>query len=557
MEHQRATQSAQKEQPKAPSSSRHQTSLNRVATHPLLELQQTIGNQAAQNLRHSRNMQSDTTTQASIEPRFGHDLSQIPIHSPAAGAIQTKLAINKPGDQYEQEADRVSEHVMRLPEPQLQRACACGGACSKYETEQPGLEHESLQTKRVGSGDLVQTTVPPMVHEVLRSPGQPLDPATRAFMEPRFGHDFSRMRVHFGAAAEQSARDMNANAYTVGHDIVFGSGRFAPGTYEGQRLLAHELTHVVQQSGADGIRADQSIEKRDLSPISPSSLPLLQRDLDWTDFFTGPVPLILWHRSPSRPLTPGEAAAAHRVFGSALNTEGVRISEGGVLTLGSEKGIWHSGTARTLPDRIYFPLDAFQRKDFMSWLIHELTHVWQYQQGAEIPGMIFEGVVGNYDYGKEAGLRKAWENGQAFDEFTTEQQGDILSHYYEALVAGQPDLSAYQGFVDQVRTGRAKEHRIPKVEPLPVGTLDESKLIEDYRVKTEAEIIRQLRLPMSADDARAIARSHRLLELFRQLTYWSVTYQERIAVRRSGDELVNLLFSQISRDTRARIFKGL
>ena len=75
-----------------------------------------------------------------------------------------------------------------------------------------------------------------MVQEVLRSPGQPLDPATRAFMEPRFGYDFSRVRVHSGAAAEQSARDVNAHAYTVGHNMVFGAGRFAPETHEGRRL---------------------------------------------------------------------------------------------------------------------------------------------------------------------------------------------------------------------------------------------------------------------------------------------------------------------------------
>jgi len=77
-------------------------------------------------------------------------------------------------------------------------------------------------------------------------------------MEQRFGHDFSRVRVHAGGAAEQSARDVNANAYTVGHNIVFGSGRFSPGTNEGRRLLAHELTHVVQQAGTESIINAQS-----------------------------------------------------------------------------------------------------------------------------------------------------------------------------------------------------------------------------------------------------------------------------------------------------------
>ncbi|MCZ7567171.1 MAG: DUF4157 domain-containing protein [Ardenticatenaceae bacterium] len=206
-----------------------------------------------------------------VSPRFGHDFSRIPTHPPAAGAIQTKLAINEPRDEYEQEADRIAEQVMRTPEPQLQSACACGGGCPKCHTEQPAREHESLQTKRVQTSDTGQTTAPPTVHEVLASPGQPLDPATRAFMEPRFGYDFSRVRVHSGAAAEQSAQDVNAIAYTVGHNIVFGAGRFVPGTRTGQRLLAHELAHVVQQSGADAHLMHPLIPGGMVSPGQPPS----------------------------------------------------------------------------------------------------------------------------------------------------------------------------------------------------------------------------------------------------------------------------------------------
>src|SRR5207244_11233244 len=85
-------------------------------------------------------------------------------------------------------------------------------------------------------------------HEVLNSPGQPLDESTRAFMEPRFGHDFSRVRVHTDSQAAESARAVNALAYTVGPDIVLGADQYKPGTLAGRRLLAHELTHVLQQS---------------------------------------------------------------------------------------------------------------------------------------------------------------------------------------------------------------------------------------------------------------------------------------------------------------------
>ncbi len=91
---------------------------------------------------------------------------------------------------------------------------------------------------------------PPIVHEVLRSPGQPLDPATRDYFEPRLGHDFSKVRVHTDSRAAGSAAAVDAAAYTAGRDIAFGAGRFSPRTETGRSLLAHELTHVVQQSAS-------------------------------------------------------------------------------------------------------------------------------------------------------------------------------------------------------------------------------------------------------------------------------------------------------------------
>jgi hypothetical protein len=132
----------------------------------------------------------------------------------------------------------------------LQRKCACGGSagiagecheCSKQNFSPHHLIRKpELDTPNFGG-------VTHIVHEVLRSPGQPLDGETRAFMEPRFGHDFSRVRVHTDAKAAESAIAMNALAYTVGRDVVFGTAQYAPGTLKGRRLLMHELTHVLQQ----------------------------------------------------------------------------------------------------------------------------------------------------------------------------------------------------------------------------------------------------------------------------------------------------------------------
>jgi len=125
----------------------------------------------------------------------------------------------------------------------LQRTCSCGGK-SSGGGECESCKKKALQRRASGGGETA--TAPPIVHEVLRSPGQPLDAETRAFMEPRFGHDFSKVRIHADAQANESAQSVNALAYTVGPQIVLGMG--AGGDTQ---LLAHELAHVVQQSQAD------------------------------------------------------------------------------------------------------------------------------------------------------------------------------------------------------------------------------------------------------------------------------------------------------------------
>ena len=170
--------------------------------------------------------------------------------------LQAKLTISQPGDQYEQEADRVAEQVMRMPSGRIssvsqspvhiQRmcaACASGkGLCPKCAEE----KKQQLQRKEANGSEALE--IPATVHEVIGTSGQPLDAATRDFMESRFGHDFSHVRVHTDKRAAESASAINALAYTVGSNVVFGSGRYAPDAIIGQRLLAHELAHVIQQS---------------------------------------------------------------------------------------------------------------------------------------------------------------------------------------------------------------------------------------------------------------------------------------------------------------------
>ena len=176
--------------------------------------------------------------------------------------IQAKLKVGQPGDKYEQEADRVADKVMRMPEPEVQRQAeeeeeliqtkALSEQITPLVQCQEGEEEEEeeIQTKPLPSQTSeVVSDVEASINSI-RGGGQPLPESERAYFEPRFGRDFSQVRVHTDTRAADSARAVNARAFTTGQDVVFGAGQYAPGTEHGTRLLAHELTHVVQQQGS-------------------------------------------------------------------------------------------------------------------------------------------------------------------------------------------------------------------------------------------------------------------------------------------------------------------
>ena len=170
--------------------------------------------------------------------------------------MQAKLAISASDDPLEREADRVADQVLALP-------------------THPVVESAVQRIQRFAGQPAAQAaTAPASVDRVLAGSGRPLDTAVRHDMEQRFGHDFSRVRVHCGDAAEQSAREVNAQAYTVGQNIVFGGGRFAPQTHEGRRLIAHELTHVAQQaSRGPASKAVPVIQRQQPSATAPAAAP--------------------------------------------------------------------------------------------------------------------------------------------------------------------------------------------------------------------------------------------------------------------------------------------
>ena len=179
--------------------------------------------------------------------------------------LQPKIAISQSNDPYEQEADRVADQVVRMPEPAIQRQCA---ACAADGPPCPACEEEdSVPVSRKAAG-ATEGEAPASVHSVIRSPGQPLTASARAFFEPRFGQDLSQVRVHTDEVAQQSAREVNALAYTVGSHVVFDAGRYAPHSTAGQRLLAHELAHVMQQQ-AGGVDATIQRECSDPAFCTP------------------------------------------------------------------------------------------------------------------------------------------------------------------------------------------------------------------------------------------------------------------------------------------------
>ena len=183
--------------------------------------------------------------------------------------LQTKLTIGEPGDRYEQEADRVAEQVMRMPASdqeerveEIQRAAVRDEELRRQpveeeeEEEELGRqpldeeEEELLQPKEASGGAQERQLVPPKLAariDAVRGGGEPLPGSVRSYFEARFGRDFGDVRVHTGPRAEATAQQINALAYTVGRDIAFAKGRYQPATAAGRWILAHELTHVVQQ----------------------------------------------------------------------------------------------------------------------------------------------------------------------------------------------------------------------------------------------------------------------------------------------------------------------
>ena len=208
-----------------------------LPSHAILNLQRTVGNRAVQRLLEPR-------------PEPEPELDDLPEPEDEAAGVQRKAVVGAADDPLEHEADSVADKVVGMD------------SAAVHKEEENGLP--TIQAKlgsSASAGSEINANADAAA-SVAEQGGSPLADDVRSYFEPRFGQDFSNVRVHSDGAAAEGARAISARAYTLGKDIVFGAGEFAPGTREGKRLLAHELTHVVQQAGGAGPQVQRQPGKK-------------------------------------------------------------------------------------------------------------------------------------------------------------------------------------------------------------------------------------------------------------------------------------------------------
>ena len=370
----------------------------------------------------------------------------------------------------------------------------------------PAREPEAAPVSELGqtvsgwSYATVAPTAPPIVHEVLDSPGEPLDRATRASMEEQLGADFGRVRVHADDRAARSAEAVGAAAYTVGRDVVFGRGFYRPQTPEGRELLAHELEHAAQDAGGGPIPADLRIgEPNDPAereattaalrarsaaprpergpgrrPARASREPVLRRTLLGSllggaggalggaligGLLGGPIGAIVGGvvglvagmvvgelaSTRSRALTPEEIEYAREIYLDSVDYTQIRITRDSTLAVGAPRTI--GNTIHLKSDWGHFRGDTLELSEQgRLTLIHEMGHVWQYQHGglAYIPLSLIaqlRAAVHGGDRGAAYDWRSAHQAGIPWQDWNPEQQAEAIEDYNKLLRKSQDETA--------------------------------------------------------------------------------------------------------------------
>jgi hypothetical protein len=407
------------------------------ADHPRI-FQQTIGNQAVLRLLRNEGLLENKNANPGqdIGPEglgagsrgVAQDLSKIPLFQPERigggfqspshfraphlpNPIQAKLKVGAVNDPLEHEADNVANEVIRVPDaPSTSLAPLSVSRKCAVRAEQEKLQEKSAETVEPTLGE-----APAIAHDVLHSPGEPLAEVVRAYFEPRFGYDFSRVRVHSGGEAADAARAVRARAYTIGRDIVFGSGEYAPTTVEGKRLLAHELVHIVQQAGgAAATQGARSVQRNGTKssnvvgavPISSFQKPQELQRLGWEDvvsFYEWTNPLTfsskllqtatgvepnLWfaaeqavRASATKITVPPEHVANLKRYANAVPDDGEILNDALAQDPSYYEGGWllsvqGGAEAITFGNSIFFR----QSPPDVATYVHEMVHIHQYDK---------------------------------------------------------------------------------------------------------------------------------------------------------------------------------
>lgn len=364
------------------------------ALHTESDLREELGEMPAGN------------TSLRVAPRPQLNLSSAPAW---VSPVQRKTTISSPADAAEREADEVAGKMIGITEPLPRRSIVepmKRGA--GYKDEGPTIQTQFRHSVDREGALHIETAV-----SAAERGGMPLPRDVRSYFEPRLGYDFSQVRVHADAEAADGARAVRARAYTIGRDIVFGAGQYAPATVEGKRVLAHELVHVVQQAGgtaaAQGAPAVQRVEPEYVNvaravPISSSHKPLeLQRVswedvgsvLEWTNPLTFSGKLIqtafgvepnLWtvaeqfvRQSATKITMPPRHIKNLVRYARAVPDDGWILMNALAQDPSFYKGGWllsanSAATAMTFGNSIFFR----QSPPSVETFIHEMVHIYQY-----------------------------------------------------------------------------------------------------------------------------------------------------------------------------------
>jgi hypothetical protein len=242
----------------------------------IIKKNQTVKNQTSSSTDHARknNVLYYDVPSVKMKDVLGNQTVQKILKS---GGIQAKLKISEPNDEEEKQADRIADEVTRNSDSGLKKCdLRNGNQCDEGKTlpNKPEMEEDkNLRAKKASSHDSVLATVTGSQAQLINDGGQPLSDSVRAYFEPRFCQSFSQVRIHTDNMAIDSARNINALAYTKGQDIFFGSGQYNPESTDGRLLIAHELTHVLQQR-SDLTMANIRVQRQDQSPSAQPAGPI-------------------------------------------------------------------------------------------------------------------------------------------------------------------------------------------------------------------------------------------------------------------------------------------